>query len=98
MIMMKSNFKNIVMTSFQWRHYVTENRHQTNGTNFFPIWVPAIKTLATPVDWTTSPVGLEVQQTHFHNSDSTVTPNSYQGDLFCSFSAPKTIGHYLRRC
>jgi len=34
--------QNIVMTLFQWRHhhFVTENRHQNNVTNFFPIWAP----------------------------------------------------------
>jgi len=40
--MTKSNFKNIVMTSFQWRHhhYVREKRHIINVMNIFPIWAP----------------------------------------------------------
>jgi len=36
----KIKLQNIVMTSFQWRHYyVTEKRHQNNVTKIFPIWV-----------------------------------------------------------
>jgi len=45
LIMTKSNFKNAVMTSFQWRHhhYVTEKRHQNTATNFFQFGLLSIK-------------------------------------------------------
>jgi len=50
--MAKSNFKKIVMTSFQWRHhhYITEKHHQYNVTNFFQFEPFQSKFLATPVN------------------------------------------------